>query len=91
VNNAITAYLRTIVPALWGTALAWLVDVQVLDAGQALDAAPFGPLFLVPVTIGAYYALVRAAEVSGWLPGWLAALLLGAPVAPDYTTGEHAA
>lgn len=83
-NSYLTSMLRTYVPLAWGAALAWLVTVGVLDPGGALDAAPFGPAVLVPITTGAYYALVRLLESAPWWPRWLSALLLGAPAAPNY-------
>lgn len=80
----VTSLLRTLVPSAWGTALAWLVSAGVLDAAGALGAAPFGPSVLVPITIGAYYALVRLLERQPWWPRWLSAVLLGGPSAPSY-------
>jgi hypothetical protein len=90
VNNYVTSVLRTVVPALWGSALAWLVAAGILDQGGALAAAPFAAAVLVPVAIGGYYALARLVERQPWAPAWLAALLLGAPAAPDYRAGAGA-
>jgi hypothetical protein len=87
VSNYLTSVLRTVVPALWGSALAWLVAAGILDQAGALAAAPFASAVLVPVAIGAYYALARLVERQPWAPAWLAALLLGAPAAPDYRAG----
>lgn len=81
---------RTVVPAGWGTALAWLVAVGVLDADQSAAAAPFAELVLVPVVIGGYYAGVRLLERQTWAPRWAVGLLLGWPAAPAYPDGRHA-
>jgi hypothetical protein len=91
VSNYVVSVLRTVVPALWGSALAWLVAAGILDQGGALAAAPFAAAVLVPVAIGGYYALARLVERQPWAPAWLAALLLGAPAAPDYRAGDGAA
>lgn len=89
-NNYLTSLARTVVPAVWGTALAWLVTADVLDTATAAGAAPFAELVLVPVVIGGYYALARLAEAQPWVPGWVSALLLGWPTAPSYLAGRHA-
>lgn len=85
-RDYITSVIRTVVPSLWGTALAWLVSVNVLD--QATAAGPGAAVggFLVTICIGGFYLLARAVEP--YLPTWLAALLMGSPAAPQYV-GEQ--
>ena len=68
--------VRTVVPAVVGTVLAWLVshgfDVGV-DSGQVSAV-------LVPAVIGVYYTVIRRLEARWPRVGWL----LGSPKAPSY-------
>jgi hypothetical protein len=81
-TDYITSLLRTAVPSLWGTALAWLVAHNVLDQVTADGAVPVASGLLVPLGIGVYYAVLRMIEP--YLPTWLVALLLGSSRIPDY-------
>lgn len=87
-RDYLTSVIRTAVPALWGTGLAWLVSVGVLDQAVADGPGAAAGGFLVTVAIGGFYALVRFLEP--YLPVWLAALLMGSPAAPAYQRGDHA-
>lgn len=78
----LTSVIRTIVPAAWGTALAWLVSVGILDQAAAAGPGAAAGGFLVTVAIGLYYLLARLVEPH--LPPFLAAILLGSPAAPTY-------
>ncbi|MFC6094723.1 hypothetical protein [Saccharothrix lopnurensis] len=88
-NDRITALLRTVVPAAWGTGLAWLVGRGLLTPGQALDAAPLGlqlvDLVAAPVAIAAVYAASRWLETRSWMPAWLTRVLLGSVRQPSYS------
>lgn len=81
-SDKVIAWLRTVVPALWGLAVAWLVTrvpaLQVVADG--LNGV--GLSILVPVAIALWKWLFTAAE--GAMPSWLTAVLLGHPVAPVY-------
>lgn len=81
-RDYLTSVIRTLVPAAWGTALAWLVSVGVLDQAAADGPGAAAGGFLVTVAIGVFYALARLAEPH--LPPFLAGLLLGSPAAPQY-------
>lgn len=81
-SDYLTSVIRTAVPAVWGTALAWLVSVGVLDQAAAAGPGAAAGGFLVTVFIGAYYVVVRLLEPH--LPPFLAVLLLGASKAPAY-------
>lgn len=77
-HDSLIALIRTGVPAVVGTVIAFLIDKGVNigdDQVTALSAA------LIPVCISLYYALVTVLErnVSPEF-GWL----LGAPKAPSY-------
>lgn len=89
-RDQITAVLRTVVPSLWGSGLAWLVDHNLLPAGAALDAAPLGvqlaELVVIPAAIGFYYAAVRWLESQTWMPRWAVRLLLGSARQPAYSS-----
>lgn len=70
--------IRTAVPAAVGAVLAWLAG----EAGVVLDADSSTALTagVVALTMGAYYAAVRAAEARWPRLG----VLLGTPAAPKY-------
>lgn len=81
-SDKVTAWLRTIVPALWSTGLAWLlVHLPVLDS----LAAPLGALgtaVAVPVVLAGYKAALAWLEPR--LPVWLVRLLNGSSRPPTY-------
>lgn len=81
-RDYLTSVIRTGVPALWGTALAWLVSVGVLDQAAADGPGASAGGFLVTLCIGVFYALARWLEPH--LPTFLAAILMGSPAAPRY-------
>lgn len=80
--DKLTAWLRTIVPTLWSTLIAWLVSLGlppiVTDALSGL-----GELVVVPLVLAAVYAGLRWLEPR--LPAWLTVLLLGSNKTPTYT------
>jgi len=81
----LTSILRTLVPALWGSFIGWvLAVVPVLEPLRA-DLIQYGD-FAVPVIsavlIGGWYALWRWLEPR--LPDWLTRILLGSAKAPVY-------
>lgn len=82
------ATLRTLVPSLWGTLLAWAV-AQGLPQTFADQAAPFAEGALIPLCIALYYVAVHWLEGRAWVPRALVVLLLGSSQAPSY--GRHAA
>lgn len=73
-SDYLVSVLRTAVPALWGSAVAWLAGVNLLPADLIEQAEGFA-VVLVALAVALYYAAVRAAEPH--LPGWLAAVLIG--------------
>jgi hypothetical protein len=90
-SDRVVATLRTAVPALWGTVVAWLlarlVGVLPPDLADPLAAA-LGSDVVVALVIAAWYALWRWAEPH--VPAWLVRVVLGsartpayAPVTPD--------
>lgn len=81
-RDYLTSVIRTVVPTLWGTALAWLVSIGILDQAAADGPGVAVGGFLVTICVGAFYALARWLEP--YLPTFLAALLMGSPKAPDY-------
>lgn len=74
--------IRTGVPVLWTTFLAWLVSLGV-PGGLAEMLSGVGVL-LVPVAVTVVYAAQRWLEPR--LPRWLAAVLLGSSRQPLYPT-----
>lgn len=76
--------IRTVVPALWGTGLAWLVT-QVPALEPVLNQSGMTGLgaVIAATLIGLWYALFRSIEAK--LPPWLTVLVLGSNRPPTYT------
>lgn len=83
-----TSILRTIVPALWGSFIGWLLGLlpilephreALLEYGTPLSA------IVAAVLIGAWYAFWRWLEPR--LPDWLTRAVLGSAKTPTY--GKH--
>lgn len=77
-HDYLISLIRTMVPVGVGAALAWLAA----KAGIVLDGESSAALTtaVVGVTIGGYYAVVRALEAHWPTAGWL----LGKRSAPTY-------
>jgi hypothetical protein len=81
-SDKITAWLRTVVPALWSALVAWLISRGLPPA--VTDAlAGLVDTLVVPAVLAAVYALLRWVEPR--LPVWVARLLLGSARPPSYT------
>lgn len=86
-----TALLRTIVPALWGSLIAWLIGALPILApleGDLLGLANVLLPIITAVIIGAWYAFWRWLEPR--LPDWLTRAVLGSAKTPSYD-GKHEA
>lgn len=87
----LTALLRTIVPALWGSLVAWLLGVAPLLAPLEAHLLGVADLILPVVTaliIGAWYAFW--AWLQPRLPAWAVRAVLGSSKAPTYVA-KHSA
>lgn len=82
-SDTITAWLRTIVPGLWATAIAWAVGLG-LPASIATAASGLGQTVLIPLALAIVYPLLRAVEAK--LPPWATRLFLGSNSPPSYGT-----
>lgn len=88
-SAGLTSWLRTIVPALWSTLVAWLVSLG-LPTALTDAASGLADKVLVPVVLAVVYAGLRWLEPR--LPSWLTAILLGGTVPPVYVpqvAGQH--
>jgi hypothetical protein len=90
----LTAILRTVVPALWGSVIAWLIGALPLLAPLENDLLGLADVTLPIITaviIGAWYAFWRWLEPK--LPDWLTRAVLGSAHTPTYTAdaGRHVA
>lgn len=87
----LTSILRTVVPALWGSLVAWLIGVvPVLEPLQAhlLGLSDVILPVITAVIIGAWYAFWRWLEPR--LPDWLTRAVLGSAKTPVYlVTGSQ--
>lgn len=63
----LTSVLRTLVPVLWGSVIAWLIDVAPLEA-NLLGVADIILPVITAVIIGAWHAFWRwpKTRLSGW-------------------------
>lgn len=87
----LTALLRTIVPALWGSLIAWLIGALPILAPLESDLLGLANVLLPIITaviIGAWYAFWRWLEPR--LPDWLTRAVLGSAKTPNYD-GKHEA
>lgn len=87
----LTSILRTVVPALWGSLIGWLLSVApVLEPLRELLLSQADVLvpILGAVIIAAWYALWRWLEPL--LPAWLVRAVLGSAKTPVYE-GKHEA
>ncbi|MDQ0820439.1 hypothetical protein QFZ79_002731 [Arthrobacter sp. V4I6] len=85
----LTSILRTLVPALWGSLVAWLLGVAPLLApleAHLLGVADIILPILTAVIIGAWYAFWRWLEPR--LPDWFTRAVLGSAQTPTYQ-GKH--
>jgi len=86
-----TAILRTVIPALWGSFISWLLVIMPVLAPHQADLLGLAPLISAVVSavlIGAWYALWRWLQPR--LPDWLVRAVLGSTKTPTYV-GKHAA
>ena len=88
-SDKVIAWLRTVVPALWGVVVAWVVTRIPALSGLADGLNGVGLSILVPVAVAAWKLVFNAVENA--LPSWLTAVLLGHPAAPSYARPAAAA
>ena len=89
--NLLTSIIRTLVPALWGSVITWLLGVAPALApleGQLLGLADLAVPIITAVIVGLWYAFWRWLEPR--LPDWLTRTVLGSAKAPSYD-GKHEA
>ena len=89
--NLLTSILRTLVPALWGSFVAWLLGVAPLLSPLEAHLLGLSDVILPVLTaviIAAWYAFWRWLEPR--LPDWLTRAVLGSAKAPQYD-GRHEA
>ena len=87
----LTSILRTLVPALWGSLIAWLIGALPIRAPLEADLLGLANIMLPIITaviIGAWYAFWRWLEPR--LPDWLTRAVLGSAKTPHYA-GKHEA
>lgn len=88
----LTSILRTIVPALWGSFIGWLLGLVPLLEPLREQLLSYGDLavpVIAGILIGAWYTFWRWLEPR--LPDWVKVIVLGsshAPVYPDIPDGH---
>lgn len=86
----LTSILRTVVPSLWGSIIAWMLGlVPALEPlrDQLLSYGDLAVPVIGALIIGLWYALWRWLEpkVPAWLL-WVIRLALGSAKTPNYET-----
>jgi len=87
----LTSILRTVVPALWGSLIAWLIGVLPVLAPLETDLKGLADIILpilTAVIIAAWYAFWRWLEPR--LPDWLTRAVLGSAKTPVYPAARVA-
>lgn len=85
-SDALTSWVRTVVPGLWSALIAWLVTLGLPESfGEALGGLT--DTFIVPAVLAVVYAAIRWVEPR--VPDWLSTVLAGSPRTPTYPTGAH--
>lgn len=79
-NVVTVSIIRTVVPAAWGSLIAWLIAlIPALDTIES-QTEVLGQL-LTLVVIGLWYTFSRSIESR--LPKWLQAILFGSTAKPE--------
>lgn len=83
ISDRAVSYLRTAIPALWGSIVTWLLARYVLPA-EVVDLLTSDVLVaaVTAVVILAWYALWRVVEPH--VPHWLTRIVLGSAKTPSY-------
>jgi hypothetical protein len=80
-SDKVVSLLRTVVPVVWGSAIAWLLTVVALPAPVTGFLTNQTDVVVV-VAIAAWYAGFRWLEPK--LPPWLTRIVLGSNQTPTY-------
>lgn len=83
-SDKVPSYLRTFVPALWGTFVAWLLlQLPGIPEPVVMFLQSDAPVALFTgLVILAWYWVARKLEV--FLPPWLTRIILGSNLTPEY-------
>lgn len=81
-TDRLRSWIRTTLPAAWGTVAAWLVSTELIAPDAAADVQAGAVAATTPVAIGLLYAGVRWVEPK--LPRWARRLVLGSDTPPTY-------
>lgn len=81
-SNRVVSLLRTFVPVVWGSAIAWLLSVAPWLPHQLTTFLTAQTDIIVVVAITGWYAAFRWLEPK--LPPWLTCIVLGSNRTPVY-------
>ena len=86
VSDRAVSYLRTVVPVLWGSAVAGLLTAVTLPVEVTdLLGSELAATAVTAVAVGVWYIAWRWAEPR--LPDWLRCVVLGSARTPRYDHG----
>lgn len=82
-SDKTTDWVRTVVPVLWSTVIAWLVKIGAPDSViQAMEH--LGGTVVTPLVIAAVYGALKAVESK--MPPWMSKVLMGSRHEPEFPT-----
>ena len=83
-NDVLTSWVRTLVPAAWSSVISLAVVHGALPGDAAASARSVAGPVLVPFVLAVVYAGLRWLETQSWMPRWLTTVLLGDTRTPTY-------
>lgn len=81
-SDRLISWLRTVVPGLWATLIAYLVAHYGLPDGLGVVLNSFWETMAYPTSLAVVYGVLRKVEAR--MPDWLTRALLGSAKPPTY-------
>lgn len=85
-SDTFVSIIRTVVPAAWGSLVAWLITLVPAIGAIEEQSLALGQLVTL-VVIGAWYSVARILEPR--MPKWLQKILFGTDTTPDYSKEDE--
>jgi len=84
-SDKVTAWLRTVVPAAWGSFILWLVTQipAIPDSVENWLNSDSVKIGVATAVIGLWYWVWRKYESK--VPAWLITIVMGSPKTPSYS------
>lgn len=84
-SDKVTAWLRTVVPAAWGSLVLWAVAQlpAIPESVQTWLMSDATVAVVLALSIGLWYWVWT--KIEGYMPPWLTRIVLGSNKTPSYT------